>query len=48
MRLRPGPERREDDLAVRARIWVEETTRAQGIPVKITDPLTIRTVAEIF
>jgi hypothetical protein len=31
-----------------ARIWVEETTRAQGIPVKISDPVTIRTVAAIL
>ena len=38
----------EADLAARARKWVEETCAAQGIPVKITDPTTIRYVAEIL
>jgi hypothetical protein len=38
----------EADLAARARAWVEESCAAQGIPVKITDPTTIRHVAEIL
>jgi hypothetical protein len=36
------------DLAERARRWVEESTKAQGLPVKISDPATIRRVAEIL
>ena len=39
---------RSDDLAERARRWVQETTKAQGLPEKITDPTTIRRVAEIL
>jgi hypothetical protein len=39
---------RSDDLAERARRWVEVTTKAQGLPVKITDPTTIRHVAQIL
>jgi hypothetical protein len=31
--------------AERARRWVEETTRAQGIPVKISNPATIDVAA---
>jgi hypothetical protein len=37
-----------DDLAERARRWVEESTKAQGLPVTISDPATIRRVAEIL
>jgi len=37
-----------DDLAERARRWVEATAKAQGLPAKITDPVTIRRVAEIL
>jgi hypothetical protein len=39
---------RPNDLTERARRWVEESCAAQGIPVKISDPLTIRRVAEIL
>jgi hypothetical protein len=39
---------RADDFAERARRWVEESTKAQGLPVKISDPVTIRRVAEIL
>jgi hypothetical protein len=36
----PKPSTRDDDLAKRARRWVEETTRAQGVPATISDPAT--------
>jgi hypothetical protein len=39
---------RRNDLAERARRWVEDTTKAQGVPVKISDPTTIRRVADIL
>jgi hypothetical protein len=31
----------------RVRAWVEESTAAQGLPVKITNPVVIRYVAAI-
>lgn len=30
------------------RTWVEDSCRAQGVPVKITDPSTIKRVAVLF
>jgi hypothetical protein len=39
---------RSDDLAERARRWVQESCAAQGVAVKISDPQTIRRVAEIL
>jgi hypothetical protein len=38
----------DHDFAARARAWVERTCKEQGIPVKISDPLTIQKVAAIF
>jgi hypothetical protein len=37
-----------EDLARRARKWAAETALAQGLPVKISDPLVLRRVAEIL
>jgi hypothetical protein len=37
-----------NDLKARAHAWVEATCADQGIPVAISDPLTIRTVAGIL
>ena len=37
-----------DDLAARARAWVERTCAEQGIPVKISDPQTIAKVAGLL
>jgi hypothetical protein len=39
---------RDDDLARRARKWVEETTLAQGLSVHVTDPVALRKIAKIF
>jgi anti-sigma factor RsiW len=40
---------RDDDLARRARKWVEETAlAAQGLSVHLTDPVTLRRIATIF
>ena len=38
----------DDDLAARARAWVERTCAEQGVPVKISDPQTIAKVAELL
>jgi hypothetical protein len=38
----------DDDLARRARKWVEETTLAQGLSVHVTDPVAPRRIARIF
>jgi hypothetical protein len=38
----------DDDLARRARKWVEETTLAQGLSVHVTDPVALRKIATIF
>jgi hypothetical protein len=38
----------EPDLAARARAWVERTCAEQGIPVKVSDPATIASVAELL
>lgn len=37
-----------DDLARRARKWVEETTRAQGVSLHVTDPIALRKISRIF
>ena len=42
---RSGP---DDDLAARARAWVERTCAEQGVPVKVSDPQTIAKVAELL
>jgi hypothetical protein len=39
---------KSEQLAARARAWVERTCREQGISVKISDPRTIERVAAIF
>ncbi len=28
--------------------WVEKSTKAQGVPLKVTDPATLRTVADLL
>ncbi len=38
----------DDDLAARARAWVERTCLDQGIPVKVSDPVTIEKVAQLL
>ncbi len=43
-----SPRRTDDDLAARAQAWVERTTGEQGLPVKIDNPLILRTVADIL
>jgi hypothetical protein len=40
--------RRTEDMADLARKWAAETALAQGLPVKISDPLVLRRVAEIL
>lgn len=42
---RSGP---DDDLTARAHAWVERTCLDQGIPVKVSDPQTIKRVAELL
>jgi hypothetical protein len=45
------PKSKEDtteDLRVRARAWVERSCAEQGVPVKISNPATIRYVAAIL
>jgi hypothetical protein len=37
-----------NDLEARAIAWVERTCADQNVPVEISDPLTIRKVAEIL
>jgi hypothetical protein len=38
----------EDDLRARAHRWVEYHCAQQGIPVKVSDPLTIERIAAIL
>jgi hypothetical protein len=38
----------EADLSRRARAWVERTPAAQGVPVKLSDPVVLRRIADIF
>jgi hypothetical protein len=42
----PGPA--EEQLRVAARRWAEETALAQGLPVKVTDPVVLRDVAVLL
>jgi hypothetical protein len=37
-----------DDLAARARAWAERTCLDQGVALKISDPQTIASVAELL
>jgi hypothetical protein len=37
-----------DDLKARAVAWVERTCMDQGVPVKLSDPLTLAKVAELL
>lgn len=37
-----------DDLAERAKAWVERTCAEQGVPVKLSDPLALRHIANIL
>jgi hypothetical protein len=37
-----------DDLRARAVAWVERTAAEQGVPVKLSDPLTLAKVAELL
>lgn len=38
----------DDELRRRAHAWVERHTREQGLPLKVDNPLILRTVAEIL
>jgi hypothetical protein len=38
----------ERDLRRRARAWVERACAEQGVPVKVSDPLVLKQVAEIL
>lgn len=38
----------ELDLRARAERWAEETTKAQGLPLKVSDPANIRYIAAIL
>jgi hypothetical protein len=38
----------EEELRRRAHAWVERTTREQGVPLKLSDPVAIARVAAIF
>jgi hypothetical protein len=37
-----------DDVADRAKAWVERTCAEQGVPVKLSDPLTLQRIADIL
>jgi hypothetical protein len=39
---------RNDDLAERARAWVEKSCAEQGVPVKLSDPLALAKIADIL
>jgi hypothetical protein len=45
---RPGVLTSDEDMRERARQWVERTTEAQGLPVKISDPATIQYIASLL
>jgi hypothetical protein len=47
-RQRAGRSGVDDDLEARAIAWVERGCMDQGIPVEISDPLTIAAVAEVL
>jgi hypothetical protein len=36
------------DLEDRAKAWVERTCAEQGVPVKLSDPVALRRIAEIL
>jgi hypothetical protein len=38
----------EEELRRRAHAWVERTTREQGVPLKLSNPVAIARVAAIF
>ena len=38
----------DDDLAARAKAWVERSCMDQGLPVKVTDPRVLAEVAELL
>lgn len=40
--------RPNDDLDARARAWIERTCAAQGVPVKLSDPLALQRIANIL
>jgi hypothetical protein len=40
--------RQPDDFADRAKAWVERNCAEQGVPVKLSDPLTLRRIADIL
>lgn len=37
-----------EEYAAKVRAWVERTCAEQGVPVKITDPVTVRRVATLL
>ena len=47
-RLRAGSPGQQDDLRACARAWVERSCLDQQIPLKITDPKTLREVAALL
>jgi hypothetical protein len=36
------------DVSERAKAWVERTCAKQGVPVKLSDPLALRRIADIL
>jgi hypothetical protein len=38
----------QDDFADRAKAWVERTCAEQGVPVKLSDPVALRRIADIL
>jgi hypothetical protein len=38
----------DEDLALRARSWVQETTLAQGLSVHVSDPVALRKIATVL
>ena len=38
----------DDELRRRAQAWVERAAIEQGVPVKVSDPLTLRFIADIL
>ena len=48
MGRRPAGRSGADALAARARAWVEASCAEQGVPVKVSDPVTVARVAELL
>jgi hypothetical protein len=48
MGRRPAGRSGADDLKARAIAWVEQACAAQGVPVKVVDPLALARVAELL